>query len=289
MATGNNALFNYIRTGTQISSFDGVTNGGYLLPEDAEMRIMQMTSEQSPIRSISSVKSISGVNFLSPQNISIDTHEMYCQPAATQIMLDDAAMDVEGWIGAEISRAFAAAESPSFVKGDGTVGPKGFLAYPTIENTSWTWGSLGFIATGAAGAFPASNPSDILVDLTHALKSQYRQNATFVMNRKTLSIIHKYKDSAGNYLWQAPTVAGAKSTLMNFPVVESEDMPDVAANSLSIAFGDFQRGYVAVDSVGIRTLRDPYSAKPYVLFYTTKRVGGGVQDFDAIKLLKFCA
>ncbi|MDB5549296.1 MAG: phage major capsid protein family, partial [Tardiphaga sp.] len=140
-----------------------------------------------------------------------------------------------------------------------------------------------------AGAFPASNASDVLVDLIYALKAGYRQNGNFVMNRKTQATIRKVKDGNGNYLWQPPAQAGGQASLMTFPLVEAEDMPDVAANALSVAFGDFKRGYLIVDRVGVRVLRDPYSAKPYVLFYTTKRVGGGVQDFDAIKLLKFAA
>jgi len=130
---------------------------------------------------------------------------------------------------------------------------------------------------------------DILVELIYALKAGYRQNAAFVMNRKTQALIRKFKDSGGSYLWQPPASAGAPATLMGFPVVEAEDMPDVAANAFALAFGDFKRGYLVVDRAGVRVLRDPYSAKPYVLFYTTKRVGGGVQDYDAIKLLKFAA
>ena len=129
----------------------------------------------------------------------------------------------------------------------------------------------------------------MLVDLIYAVKAGYRQNAVFVMNRKTQSAIRKFKDSTGNYLWQPPAQAGGRGSLMTFSVVEAEDMPDIAANSLSIVFGDFNRGYLVVDRAGVTVLRDPYSAKPYVLFYTTKRVGGGVQDFDAIKLLKFSA
>ena len=156
-----------------------------------------------------------------------------------------------------------------------------------MANASWSWGNIGYIASGAAGAFPASNPTDVLVDLIYAVKAGYRQNAVFVMNRKTQSTIRKFKDTAGNYLWQPPALAGAKASLMTFPVYEAEDMPDIAANALSIAFGDFNRGYLVVDRAGVSVLRDPYTAKPYVLFYTTKRVGGGVQDFDAIKLLKF--
>ncbi len=196
-------------------------------------------------------------------------------------------MDVESWIADEIVYSFAEAESAAFVTGDGTNKPKGFLTYPTAADASWSWGNLGTIATGVSANFPASNPSDILVDFTHALRSAYRQHATFVMSRKTQGAIRKFKDTNGNYIWAPPATVGAKSTLMNFPVVEAEDMPDIAANSLSIAFGDFRRGYLVIDRVGIRALRDPYSAKPYVLFYTTKRVGGGVQDFEAIKLLKF--
>ena len=141
---------------------------------------------------------------------------------------------------------------------------------------------------GAAGAFPATNPSDKLIDLVYALKSGYRQNAQWVMNRKTQGAIRKFKDGDGNYLWQpARSARRPAPTLMGFPVTESEDMPDIAADSFALAFGDFRRGYLIVDRVGVRVLRDPYSAKPYVLFYTTKRVGGGVQNFEAIKLMKF--
>ena len=138
-----------------------------------------------------------------------------------------------------------------------------------------------------AGAFPAGHSADVLVDLVHAVKAGYRQNAAFVMNRKTQSAIRKFKDGQGQYLWQPPTSPGNGATLMTFPVVEAEDMPDMAPNAAALAFGDFRRGYLVVDRTGVRVLRDPYSAKPYVLFYVTKRVGGGVQDFAAIKLMTF--
>jgi HK97 family phage major capsid protein len=184
---------------------------------------------------------------------------------------------------------FAVQEGAAFVSGDGNNKPKGFLSYTNIANASWVWGDIGYIATGAAGAFPASNPSDVLVDLIYALKAGYRQNGTFVMNRKTQAAIRKFKDAQGNYLWAPPTQVNGRATLMTFPITEAEDMPDIAANSFSIAFGDFRRGYLVVDRQGVRVLRDPFTAKPYVLFYTTKRVGGGVQDFDAIKLMKFAA
>jgi HK97 family phage major capsid protein len=182
---------------------------------------------------------------------------------------------------------FAVQEGAAFVLGDGNNKPKGFLSYNVVTNGSWSWGNIGYVATGASGAFPASNPTDVLVDLIYSTKAGYRQNSVFVLNRKTQSAIRKFKDTTGNYLWQPPTAVGARATLMTFPVIEAEDMPDITSGSFAIAFGDFYRGYLVVDRAGVTVLRDPYSAKPYVLFYTTKRVGGGVQDFDAIKLLKF--
>jgi len=198
-------------------------------------------------------------------------------------------VDVGQWIADEVNAAFAQQEGTAFVTGNGTNKPKGFLAETTVAEASWTWGKLGYIATGVSGDLPASDKSDVLIDLAYALKSGYRQNASFVMNRKTQAVLRKLKDDAGNYLWQPAATADGKATLMGFPLVEAEDMPDIAAGSYSIAFGDFSRGYLVVDRTGVNVLRDPYSAKPYVLFYTTKRVGGGVQNYDAIKLLKFAA
>lgn len=221
--------------------------------------------------------------------LSFPAMELYAMPAATATLLEDSAVNVDEWLAQEMEQVFAAQEGAAFIIGDGNNKPKGFLSYNTVANASWTWGNIGYLASGVSGAFPASNPSDVLVDLIYAVRAGYRQNGVFVMNRKTQSTIRKFKDTTGNYLWQPPAVAGGRATLMTFPVVEAEDMPDIAANSLSIAFGDFNRGYLVVDRAGISVLRDPYTAKPYVLFYTTKRVGGGVQDFDAIKLVKFSA
>jgi HK97 family phage major capsid protein len=215
--------------------------------------------------------------------------ELYAMPAATQTLLDDAVVDIDAWLAAEVETVFAEQEGFAFVQGDGVNKPKGFVAAPTVAETSWSWGNLGYVATGSAGAFPTESPADVLIDLIYALKAGYRQNAVFVMNRKTQSVMRKFRDESGAYMWQPPAIAGQPATFMSFPVVEAEDMPDIAANALSVAFGDFRRGYLVVDRTGIRVLRDPYSAKPYVLFYTTKRVGGGVQDYAAIKLLKFAA
>ena len=202
-------------------------------------------------------------------------------------LLEDSAINIDEWLAQEVEQIFAVQEGVAFINGDGNNKPKGFLSYSTVPNPSWSWGNIGYIASGVSGAFPTSNPSDVLVDLIYAVNAGYRQNSVFVINRKTQSAIRKFKDTTGNYLWRPPAAPGGKATLMTFPVVEAEDMPDIATNSLSIAFGDFYRGYLVVDRAGVSVLRDPYTAKPYVLFYTTKRVGGGIQDFDAIKLVKF--
>jgi HK97 family phage major capsid protein len=287
-------------------------DGGYLVPPEIEQTIGQRLTAISPIRAIAGVRTISGNIYKKPfmtsgpavgwvgetdarpqtasptlDELSFPAMELYAQPAATATLLEDAAVDIEQWIAQEVEQVFAEQEGIAFVSGDGNNKPKGFLSYTTVANGSWTWGNIGTVATGVAGAFPASDPSDVLIDLVYALGPGYRQNAVFVMNRKTQSTIRKFKDSTGNYLWQPPAVAGARASLMGFALHDAEDMPDVAADSLSIAFGDFNRGYLVVDRAGVTVLRDPYSAKPYVLFYTTKRVGGGVQDFDAIKLMKF--
>ena len=208
-------------------------------------------------------------------------------PAATSTLLDDSAINIDEWLAQEVETAFAEQESAAFINGDGINKPSGFLTAPTVDEAIWSWGNLGYVPTGADGTLAPTDGSDVLIDTIYALKAGYRQNANFVMNRKTQAELRKLKDADGNYLWQAPAGAGQKAMLMGFPLVEAEDMPDIASNSLSIAFGDFRRGYLVVDRLGVRVLRDPYSAKPYVLFYTTKRVGGGVQDFDAIKLVKF--
>lgn len=289
-------------------------DGGYLAPAQVEAEVLRRLSVLSPIRAIAGARTISSglykiaqsasgaasgwvsetaarVETASPSlvEMSFPAMELYAMPAATQTLLDDAVVDIDQWIADEVETAFAEQEGAAFVTGDGVGKPRGFLDYDTADEAAWTWDRLGFVASGAAGAFAAANPSDALVDLVYALKAGYRQNASFVMNRKTQSAIRKFKDDNGVYLWQPPAGPGQNATLMNFPVVEAEDMPDVAADSFSIAFGDFRRGYLVVDRAGIRVLRDPYSAKPYVLFYTTKRVGGGVQDFAAIKLMKFAA
>jgi HK97 family phage major capsid protein len=316
------AFHSYVRTGEAaglkrleekaLSAGSG-PDGGYLVPDNVEREVLRRLANVSPIRAIASVRVISGGQYklafsttgpatgwvgetaARPQTasptlseMSFPAMELYAMPAATQTLLDDAVVDIESWIAEEVESAFAEQESAAFVNGDGVNKPKGFLATETVEEEIWEWGRLGTVNTGGA-TFPVSNPSDVLVDLIYTLKSGYRQNAAFVMNRKTQSAIRRFKDDNGAYLWAPPASIGQAATLMGFPVVEAEDMPDIGLNACAIAFGDFKRGYLIVDRAGMRVLRDPYSAKPYVLFYTTKRVGGGVQDYAAIKLLKFAA
>ena len=289
-------------------------DGGYTVPHETEREIGKRLTALSPLRAIADVRTISAGTYKKPfmtsgpavgwaaetaaraqtaspvlDEIAFPAMELYAMPAATQTLLDDSAVNIDEWLAIEVEAAFASQEGTAFVTGDGIARPKGFLAYDTVAENAWEWGKLGFIATGVAGDFPAAGPADPLVDLVYAVKAGYRQNGSFVMSRRTQGAVRKLKDENGQYLWAPPTAPGAQPSLLGFPVHEAEDVPEIGAGSLSIAFGDFRRGYLVVDRAGVRVLRDPYSAKPYVLFYTTKRVGGGVQDFDAIKLLKFAA
>lgn len=216
------------------------------------------------------------------------TRELYAEPASTQGMLDDMP-DIESWMADEVLDAFAEQEGIAWVSGTGSGQPRGFLSYTTVDNASWATGKIGYIKTGANGAFHATTPADTFLDLTYACKPQIRQNGTWMMNRKTVSAVRKIKDTTGQYLWQPGLQPGAPTLLLGFPTAEVEEMPDIAADSFSVAFGDWKRGYLITDRIGVRVLRDPFSQKPYVLFYTTKRVGGGVQNFEAIKLMKFTA
>lgn len=320
---GKAAFQRYMRVGdaTAIASIEQKSlnvgtdaEGGYLAPEQTERFIASAVKDISPIRQIASVREIGANVFRKPVSngdgatgwvgetgaraetaaptinaIDFPTMELYAMPAATQTLLDDSIVDIEQWLADEVQGEFAVQESAAFVNGDGVNQPKGFLDYTIAEESARGAGELGYVATGVDGDFPASDPSDVLLDLIYTPKQAYRANGRFVLNRSVLGQLRKFKDVDGNYLWQPSAQPGEPARLLGYPVSEAEDMPDIASDSHSIAFGDFNRGYLIVDRVGVRVLRDPYSAKPFVLFYTTKRVGGGVQDFDAIKLLKFAA
>lgn len=318
------AFDGYLKTGASFglelkAGLSSASNSaGYVVPPETERAIERRLMAGSPMREISTVRTVGSGVFRKPVStagvvsgwvaetaarpetdpatlalLEFPSADLYASPAATQSLLDDAMIDLDEWLAAEVEDAFAAQETQAFVNGDGINKPKGFLSYTTVADISQTWGQIGYVASGAAGAFTAttasSNPTDRLIDLIYTPKAQYRPNGRFVMNRRTVSTVRKFKDVDGNYIWTPPSRVGETASLLGYAVTEIETMPDIAANSLSIAFGDFQRGYLIVDRAGVRVLRDPYSAKPYVLFYTTKRVGGGVQNFDAIKVLKFAA
>ncbi len=215
--------------------------------------------------------------------VTIPLHELSALPKASQRLLDDSAFDIEGWLANRIADKFARAEAAAFVKGDGVDKPKGFLAHTAVDDTIWAWGNLGYVPTGVDGDVTP----EAIIDLVYALGAQYRANASFVMNSKTAGYVRKLKDNDGRFLWTDGLAAGQPPVLMGYPVLIAEDMPDVASNAHAIAFGDFAAGYTVAERPDLRVLRDPFSAKPHVLFYATKRVGGDVSDFAAIKLLKF--
>jgi len=287
-------------------------DGGYLVDPQTADRIRSMLVSTSSIRSIANVVNVDAVSFdvlidrsevgsgwatetgtitetATPliERISIRLHELSAMPKASQRLLDDSAFDVEGWLAGKIATRFIRAESSAFVSGDGVDKPRGFLLPAKVTNAAWTWGNLGYVPSGAAGDFPVSNAVDCIVNLIYALGADYRANATFVMNSKTAGAVRKMKDADGRFMWSDGLAAAEPARLMGYPVLVCEDMPDIAANAFAIAFGDFNAGYTIAERPDLRVLRDPFSAKPHVLFYATKRVGGDISDFAAIKLLRF--
>ena len=287
-------------------------DGGFLVDPQTADSIKSMLVSTSSIRAIANVVNVEASSFdvlidrsevgsgwateigaqaetASPiiERIWIRLHELSAMPKASQRLLDDSAFDVEGWLAGKIATRFIRAESAAFVSGDGVDKPKGFLLPTKVANASWAWGSLGYVATGAAGDFAATNAADAIINLVYSLSATYRANATFVMNSKTAGAVRKMKDADGRFLWSDGLSAGEPARLMGYGVLICEDMPDIAANAYAIAFGDFASGYTIAERPDLRVMRDPFSAKPHVLFYATKRVGGDVSDFAAIKLLKF--
>ncbi len=220
--------------------------------------------------------------------ISIPLHELNATPKASQRLLDDSAFDVEGWLSERIASRFARAENAAFISGDGVDKPKGFLAHDSVPNDTWQWGQIGHLTTGEAGGF-GPDGGDTLIDLVYALGAGYRANASFMMNSATAGEVRKLKDAEGRYVWAESLTEGQPARLLGYPVAIAEEMPDIADGEDAIAFGDFRSAYTIAERPDLRVLRDPYSAKPHVLFYATKRVGGDVTDFAGIKLLRFAA
>lgn len=286
--------------------------GGYLAPIEWDRTIVDKLVEISPMRQIAQVQTISTAGFRKLFNLrgtgsgwvgetaarpetttaefgplNFVPGELYANPAATQQLLDDAEVDLEQWLASEVETEFAYQEGVAFVSGNGTNKPNGFLTYVTGASNAAThpFGAIGLKTAAAVGAVTA----DELIDLVYMLPQAMQQNARFVLNRNALGSTRKLKDGNGNYIWQPSFQLGQPSQLLSYPVTEMAAMPNVAAGAVPIAFGDFRRGYLIVDRTGVRVLRDPYTNKPYVMFYTTKRVGGGVQDPQAIKALKMAA
>ncbi|MBE1284728.1 MAG: phage major capsid protein [Rhodobacteraceae bacterium] len=284
------------------------SDGGFLVDAQTAEAVKSVLHSTASIRSIASVVNVEATSYDvlidhadvgagwanettptaetgTPQidRISIPLYELSALPKASQRLLDDSAFDVEGWLAKRIADKFARAEAAAFINGDGIDKPKGFLDHPVVDNDVWAWGNLGYVTTGIAGDVDG----DAIVELVYALGAQYRANGSFVMNSKTAGQIRKLKDGDGRFLWSDGLAAGEPALLMGYPVLIAEDMPDAANDSYSVAFGDFAAGYTIAERPDLRVLRDPFSAKPNVLFYATKRVGGDVSDFAAIKLLKF--
>ena len=292
-------------------------DGGYLVPPGLQQHLYTTLQSVSVLRGLASVREIStsalemlidkdtaDVGWVAEKEeraetrtpelakIRIPVHEMYARPRATQKLLDDASLNVEEWLSQKIAHKMALMENQSFILGDGDNKPKGFLAYETVDKAQWEWGKLEELRSGVDGDFGKDNAAETLLILFHSLKTAYLSGASWLMSRSAQSRLRQLKDPGNHhYLWQPPLGGVSTPTLLGYPVVVSDDMPSLTAGtgSKSIVFGNFKEGYQIVDRQGIHVLRDPYSAKPYVEFYTTRRVGGDVLNFEALKILNFAA
>ncbi len=290
-------------------------DGGYTVPVEMSSQIIKTIYETSPMRQVCSVQTIStkslellvdkdeaaatwvgetgaASNTNTPQfaKLNIPTFTIAAEPRATQELLEDSATNIESWLAEKVADKFARTENAAFLTGDGVAKPRGLLSYATAADSGSgvSWGTIGHVATGASGDWAASNPSDTLITTVYTLKAAYRQRASWLMSRLRQAEVRKFKEATTNaYIWQPGLQAGQPATLLGYAVNDAEDMPTKAANSLSVAFGDYKAAYQIVDRRGIAVIRDIYTAKPYVLFNTTKRVGGDVVNYEAVKLIKF--
>ncbi|MEH6724936.1 MAG: phage major capsid protein [Hyphomicrobiales bacterium] len=285
-------------------------DGGYSVPTQTESTIDRVLGTMSALRGLSRVMNIStdehkklvnvggttsgwvGEEDTRPntenptvREILINVHEIYAQPLATQKTLDDAEINIEQWLADEIATEFAEQEGAAFITGNGVKKPRGILTYNTAENASYEWGKIGYKVTGHASGFAATDPADAFISLFYSLKPGYRSNASFLTSDAVMETIRKMKDGDDTYLWAPPTM-DMPARILGKPVYTDDNMNALGSNAFPVAFGDWSRGYLIADRVGIRVLRDPFTQKPYIKFYTTKRVGGGVVNFEAIKLLK---
>lgn len=290
-------------------------DGGFLVPEPVATEIDRVTGTVSAMRDISNAMTIDGTSYEKLVNmggaaagwvgekgerpktdgptlikIVINLMELYANPAATQKVLDDARLDIAAWLTDEVSETFGEQEGAAFIRGNGVNKPWGILGYDTVANSNHSWGKLGFIKSGHASGFvtptETDGPADALISTYFALKQAHRNGATWLMSDPTMEAVRKFKDKDGKYIFALPTGAAELPTILQKPVRTDDNMDAIGAGKFPIAFGNFKRGYLIIDKFGIRVLRDPYTNKPYVHFYTTKRTGGGVTNFEAIKLLK---
>lgn len=316
------ALNHYFREGKDNLTADEVKtlsvgsdpDGGYWVTPDISGRMVKKVYETSPVRQYASVQTIStdalegvedlgeaGAGYAGEHGTSGDTttpqvgkwkipvFTIDTEPKATQQLLDDAAVNVEAWLADKVANKFARFENAEFVTGAANK-IRGFISgYDTAadDGSGVPWGKIGYVATGVSGDFAASAKGDKLYDLMGCLKDEYLSGAAWFTRRSVITAIRKFKDGQNNYLWQPSFIAGQPETIMGYPVARMEDVPALGADSLSLAFGNLREAYQIVDRQGIRVLRDPFTAKPYVKFYTTRRTGGGVVNFEAVKLLKF--
>ncbi|HBT3119039.1 TPA: phage major capsid protein [Klebsiella pneumoniae] len=287
-------------------------DGGYAVPEELDRTILNLLKDEVVMRQEATTITVGGANYKKLVNLGgtasgwvgeTDTRpatdasklgqiepfmgEIYGNPQATQTMLDDAFFNVEDWINSELAVEFSEQEEIAFTSGNGTKKPKGFLAYASTleDDKTRAFGTLQHILSGAAAGVTA----DAIIKLVYTLRKVHRNGAKFMMNNNSLFAVRILKDSEGNYLWRPGLELGQPSSLAGYGVAENEQMPDIAADAKAIAFGNFKRGYTIVDRIGTRILRDPYTNKPFVGFYTTKRTGGMLADSQAIKLLQIGA
>jgi HK97 family phage major capsid protein len=290
--------------------------GECFVPREIALRINERLTLLSPMRAISRVITISSnsvdllVDSQMPdagwvarndeereetdhpevQKIKIPVHEIYAKPKVSQKLLDDSQIDMEEWLTTKVAEKIAALENDAFVNGSGHERPLGFLKVDSEDKEKRNFGKLQHFYSGGAGKFEdADNAVDLLVNMVCSLKPIYVKNAKWIMSRSALAEIRKLKNGDGVCLWQPSLSKATPSTLLGYPVIIDDDMPALleGTESTSVAFGDFYSGYQIVDRQGLKILRDPYTSKPFVEFYATKRTGGAVVDFDAIKLLKF--
>jgi len=286
-------------------------DGGFTVPEEVDTAIDRVQGTMSAMRRLATVRAISTDTYKKLVNqggatsgwvaekgtraetstptlkeIAINTKELYAMPAATQILLDDSRVDIGAWLAEEVGIEFNEEEGDAFISGNGVEKPKGIAAYSMIPNANYAWGKVGYIAGGHATLL---NNADKLIDLQHALKTSYRNGAAWLMNDATCGVIRKFKDGEGNYLWRPGLVEDKPDTLLGKPVEYDDNLDDIGTGKYPIFYANFKRAYLIIDRLGTRVLRDPYTSKPYVLFYTTKRVGGGIVMYEAIKALKIAA